>query len=84
MMLSGGVSVPAVRPEAQLSKQATAATSGDDNTDLSPEQRRRTTSVYLPVTMLEELDEIGREEHLSRTWLIEAAVRDWLKERRKK
>lgn len=39
---------------------------------------RRTTSVYMPVSLLDELDELARKMRVSRTWLIEEATRDWL------
>lgn len=39
---------------------------------------RRTTSVYMPVSLLDELDKVARKMRVSRTWLIEEATRDWL------
>lgn len=39
---------------------------------------RRTTSVYLPVTLLDELDELADRMERSRTWIVEKAIRAWL------
>lgn len=52
-------------------KQATAAPGGAS----TPDEQRRTTSVYLPVELLDELDGIARRMRVSRTWLIEDLVR---------
>ena len=58
-----------------MEKQTTAvATGGTRNPDAATEQRR-TTSVYLTVELLEELDAIARRLRVSRTWLIEDLVR---------
>lgn len=59
-----------------MDKQATAA-ADEQIADDHPEQRR-TTSVYLPVDMLDELAAIARRLRVSRTWLIEDLVRKGL------
>lgn len=39
---------------------------------------RRTTSIYFPVPLLDELDELADRLERSRTWIVEKAVREWL------
>lgn len=53
-----------------------AAVSGHE--DAPAATIRRTTSVYLPVELLDELDRIAAELERSRTWVIEKAVVEWL------
>lgn len=39
---------------------------------------KRTTSVYLPIPMLDELDEVAAEMDRPRTWVIQRAIEEWM------
>lgn len=43
---------------------------------------KRTTSIYLPVPMLNELDEVAAGLDRPRTWVIQRAVEEWLDRQR--
>jgi len=65
-----------VEDKAQIIKPSSVAA---DEPESEP---RRTTSVYMPVWLLDELADMAREMRVSRTWIIEEATRDWLARRR--
>lgn len=66
----------------QTTSPAAAPVTTDPNDVQTADIPRRTTSVYLPVTLLDELAEIAAEERRSRTFVIEEAVREWLARRK--
>lgn len=63
------------------SRTGNAATNDPDG-PTAADTPRRTTSIYLPVTMLDELDAIAARLERSRTWVVEKAVIEWLEAHR--
>lgn len=57
-----------------MNKPDTADAAATDTAEVP----RRTTSVYLPVDLLDELDELADRMERSRTWIVEKAIRAWL------
>lgn len=75
------LSVPRPRGR-QVEEKAPIIEPARTATEEPESEPRRTTSVYMPVSLLDQLDELAREMRVSRTWLIEEATRDWLARRR--
>jgi hypothetical protein len=62
-------------PKQQIAADQAAAAPADTAAADVP---RRTTSVYLPIPLLDELDELADRLERSRTWIVEKAVREYL------